>query len=369
MLEKFSVTNFKNFNEKLTFDFTASDYQFNPQSVKEGLVKTAIIYGANASGKSNLGFAMFDIVQHLTDNASKGSFYQNYLTKPNKHPCAEFEYCFIFKQNKVVYRYSKTDHETLLDEFLSINNKEVLSVKRTGERKRAKFSLQGAENLNQGIATANLSIVKYVKENTLLESNDDNTTFNQFFDFIDKMLFFRSLEHNAYLGLENGAKAIDKDIIDRGNVGNFEKFLNEAGIECKLKVVVDENNEEKIVFDFEGESISFFAIASQGTRSIALFYYWYQRIQSNKASFVFIDEFDSFYHHNLSKFIVKKLQEIDVQVVFTTHNTVIMNNDLSRPDCYFILNNGKIASLNKLTDKELREMHNLEKLYRAKKFV
>ncbi|OJA03412.1 AAA family ATPase, partial [Bathymodiolus thermophilus thioautotrophic gill symbiont] len=104
-------------------------------------------------------------------------------------------------------------------------------------------------------------------------------------------------------------------------------------------------------------------------RSIALFYYWYQRIQSNKASFVFIDEFDSFYHHNLSKFIVKKLQEIDVQVVFTTHNTVIMNNDLSRPDCYFILSNGKIASLNKLTDKELREMHNLEKLYRAKKFV
>ncbi|CAC9962602.1 hypothetical protein [uncultured Gammaproteobacteria bacterium] len=39
MLEKFSVTNFKNFNKKLTFDFTASDYQFNPQSIKEGKKK------------------------------------------------------------------------------------------------------------------------------------------------------------------------------------------------------------------------------------------------------------------------------------------------------------------------------------------
>ncbi|CAC9438758.1 hypothetical protein BHECKSOX2_873 [Bathymodiolus heckerae thiotrophic gill symbiont] len=36
MLEKFSVTNF---NKTLTFDFTASDYRFNPQSVKEGKKK------------------------------------------------------------------------------------------------------------------------------------------------------------------------------------------------------------------------------------------------------------------------------------------------------------------------------------------
>ncbi|CAC9563543.1 SMC domain protein [uncultured Gammaproteobacteria bacterium] len=369
MLEKFSVTNFKNFNKKLTFDFTASDYQFNPQSVKEGVVKTAIVYGANASGKSNLGFAIFDIVQHLTDNESKGSFYQNYLTKPISIPYAEFEYCFKFEQNEVVYRYSKTNHEILLDEFLSINKKEVLSVKRTDKKKNANFSLQGAESLNQEIANVNLSIVKYVKENTILENNGNNAVFNQFFDFINKMLFFRSLEHSAYLGLENGSKAIDKDIIDQGHVVDFEKFLNEAGIKCKLGIAKDINNEEKIVFDFGGDdSISFFDIASQGTRAMALFYYWYQRIQSNKTSFVFIDEFDAFYHHNLSKFIIKKLQKIDVQVVFTTHNTDIMTNDLSRPDCYFILNDNKITSVNKLTDQELRKAHNLQKLYKAHAF-
>jgi hypothetical protein len=46
---------------------------------------------------------------------------------------------------------------------------------------------------------------------------------------LDRLLFFRSLEHSAYLGLENGSKAIDKDIIDQGHVVDFEKFLNEAG--------------------------------------------------------------------------------------------------------------------------------------------
>lgn len=369
MLEKFSVTNFKNFNEKLTFDFTASDYQFNAESIKDGIVKTAILYGANASGKSNLGFAMFDIVQHLTNNESKGQFYQHYLTKPSKSPYAEFEYCFNFDNDRVVYQYTKINHEGLGNELLIINDKKVLSVVRNGEKK-AVFALTGAENLSQNISDVNLSIIKYVKENAILEDNQENAVFNQFFDFINKMLFFRSLEQNAYLGLESGFKVIDKDIIDNGNVTDFQKFLNDAGIKCKLDIVVDENNEEKIVFDFnDGEYVSFFDIASQGTRSVTLFYYWYQRILSNKTSFVFIDEFDAFYHHSLAKFIVKKLQEIDVQVVFTTHNTTIMNNDLLRPDCYFILDNGNVVAINKSTDKELREMHNLEKLYRADKFA
>ncbi|KAF3983938.1 MAG: ATP-binding protein [Methylococcales symbiont of Hymedesmia sp. n. MRB-2018] len=367
MLEKFSVTNFKNFNKKLTLDFAASDYQFNPQSIKECIVKTAILYGANASGKSNLGFAIFDIVQHLTNNESKGQFYHHYLTKPSNSPYAEFEYCFKFGSNKVVYQYTKINHEELGNEFLTIDGKEVLSVVRNGEKK-AVFLLKGAENLSQNVSGVNLSIIKYVKENTILEGNEDNAIFNRFFDFINKMLFFRSLEQNAYLGLESGSRVLDKDIIDRGNVADFQKFLNDAGIECKLAIVVDENNEEKIVFDFNGETIGFFEIASQGTRSIALFYYWYQRIKSNKTSFVFIDEFDAFYHHSLAKFIIKKLQEIDVQVIFTTHNTDIMSNDLSRPDCYFVLHNNHITAVNKLTNQELRKAHNLQKLYKANAF-
>lgn len=369
MLEKFSVTNFKNFNQKLTLDFTASDYQFNPQSIKDNIVKTAIVYGTNASGKSNLGFAIFDIVQHLTDNESRGKFYRHYLTKSNgKHkPYADFEYCFKFKNNKVVYQYQKINHEQLGYECLTINDKEVLSVARNGNKK-AIFSLKGAENLSQDITKANLSIIKYVRENAILAKDEDNAVFEQFCDFINKMLFFRSLEYNDYLGLEKGSREIDKDIIDRGHIKYFEEFLNEAGIECKLNVVADENGEERIVFDFDGEYINFFEIASQGTKSVTLFYYWYQRIQSNKTSFIFIDEFDAFYHHNLSEFIVKKLQEIDVQAIFTTHNTSIMSNDLSRPDCYFVLDNNNITAINKLTDQELRKAHNLQKLYKAHAF-
>lgn len=46
----------------------------------------------------------------------------------------------------------------------------------------------------------------------------------------------------------------------------------------------------------------------------------------------------------------------------------VMTNDLLRPDCYFLIENNAIKDLSVSTDKELREAHNLEKMYRAGKF-
>ena len=75
-----------------------------------------------------------------------------------------------------------------------------------------------------------------------------------------------------------------------------------------------------------------------------------------------------FYHKELSEFIVRQLKKLDCQVILTTHNTRLLNNDLMRPDCCFILKNGLLSPLSSLTNKELREAHNIEKMYRAKVF-
>ena len=53
------------------------------------------------------------------------------------------------------------------------------------------------------------------------------------------------------------------------------------------------------------------------------------------------------------------------QSIVTSHNTYLMSNRLTRPDCTFILSSdGVIRSLAVCTDKELREAHNMEKMYR-----
>jgi len=88
-----------------------------------------------------------------------------------------------------------------------------------------------------------------------------------------------------------------------------------------------------------------------------------------KASFVFIDEFDAFYHFELSEAIVKLIKSLkNTQIILTTHNTDLLSNDLLRPDCYFFLKEGKINSLNNLTDKDIRKAHNMQKMYKAGSF-
>ena len=115
-----------------------------------------------------------------------------------------------------------------------------------------------------------------------------------------------------------------------------------------------------------GVKIPFMWVASTGTRDLELQYYWLKEMVN--ASFVFIDEFDAFYHHELSYKISKLLFKGVHQVFMTTHDTFLLTNDLLRPDCFFILKDRKINALCDLTDKELRFGHNLEKLYRGGTF-
>ena len=67
MLTKFSVENYKSFKDKITLDLTKShDYDFNKEAINDkGIIKNAIIFGKNGCGKSNLAFALFDIVTTL----------------------------------------------------------------------------------------------------------------------------------------------------------------------------------------------------------------------------------------------------------------------------------------------------------------
>ena len=182
------------------------------------------------------------------------------------------------------------------------------------------------------------------------------------------MLYFRSLLDRTYLGFDLGGKKLFEEIIKKKNVEDFENFLNVAGIDCKLSIV-EEFGKNTIAFNFDGKQLPFNEVASTGTTALALFYFWYQNIKgSAKVSIVFIDEFDAFYHHSLSALIVEKLKETGVQFILTTHNTSIMTNDLLRPDCYFEMTKNSISSLSKSTQKELREAHNLEKMYKAGSF-
>ena len=366
MLKQFSVENFKGFRDKITFNIgSPSNYSFNSDLIDQGCITKGIIYGINSCGKSNLGLAIFDIITHLTEKQKLLSNYDFYINMSGRKSFAEFEYIFSFDDHEVIYKYSKTDVNSLKCESLSIDEKEVIYfdfLTRDG------FTLlEGSDTLNASIKNESpISRVKYVNSNSILTDNEQNRTFKKFIDFVERMLLFYSLDNRGYEGFMNGTESVAEGIVNSGKVDDFQKFLKENEIDYDL-YGCEVDGRKSIYCRFDNRDADFFRIASTGTRSLALFYYWYIRMK--KASFVYVDEFDAFYHFELSESVQKRLNEIDgVQIFTTTHNTDLMSNDLLRPDCYFLLKENNIKPISELTDKELRQAHNLQKMYKAGAF-
>ena len=149
-------------------------------------------------------------------------------------------------------------------------------------------------------------------------------------------------------------------------IQDLEDFLREVNLPFHL--VVKDKGEGKKVYCRVGEKeVAFAPLMSSGTKSLVFLFLWY--LQRENISFIFIDEFDAFYHTDLSVAVIRKLmEEKNTQVVFTSHNTDIITNELLRPDCYFILDDNRIQPFCSLTDKALREAHNLQKMYKAGAF-
>lgn len=369
MLKRFIVTNFKNFGNRteLILD-TPSNYEFHEEIVENNCITKCMFYGKNGSGKSNLALALFDIVLHLTDKERAFDKYNWYLNLSGDKACAEFEYLFQFGDDEVSYHYRKSGPLSLLNETLIINGEEVVQydfIKQEGFTK-----LKGSETLqlNTGlqIGINGLSRVKYIKSNAILEDNEINKAFAGFIDFVDRMLMFYSLDSNRYQGFSLGVSSYTLGIIEANRIREFQEFLHQQGVDYDL-VAMDFNGSNDLFCRFPKQAVRFVDIASTGTKSLALFYYWY--ISMEQASLVFIDEYDAFYHFELAQELVRLVRSIkNTQVFMSTHNTDLLSNDLLRPDAYYIIENDMIRPLNEKTDKELRRAHNLQKMYKAGSF-
>ncbi len=172
------------------------------------------------------------------------------------------------------------------------------------------------------------------------------------------MGFPRKINDSFYELLENSEKLKD-----------FEEFLNAMGIECSLVLKKLPDGQRELYFAHE-KLIPFFQNASSGTLALVTLY---RRLVSRvwEASFIYLDEFDAFYHYEMAENLIRffKIKYPKCQIIMTSHNTNLMTNRLMRPDCLFILSRiGTLTSLCNATPRELREGHNLEKMYISGEF-
>ena len=362
MLKRFEVENFKGFDKRVVFDLTARDYSFNSILVSGGIVNKAIIYGKNGIGKSSLGIALFDIICHLTDKEKMNNrYFSNYVNLASATDFASFKYYFQFDEDSVIYEYDKKSPDYLLREKLTINNVIVVDYDYFNIKKQYIDSTLKGE-LNIDLIDNKLSVIKYIYRNR--PNNPDSPLFKMM-KFCENMLWFRCLsEGNAYCGFTNGGAFLVDKLYESGKVKEFQKFLESNGLEYTLGFEIFNGRPELMAyFGPSMKSAPFVSLASTGTMALFLFYIW--GISSfDKISFLFIDEFDAFLHYESAENIVSRLNKNkNFQTILITHNTYLMQNRLTRPDCCFIMTKNKVTNLFDSTTKEIREAHNLEKMY------
>lgn len=364
MLRKFAVTNYRGFSERIEWDLTQpKNYEFNSFAVKDGLVKNGIIYGPNGCGKSNFALAIFDIVNHLSQNWKKPDYYINFVFAGAKKQPVEFEYEFSFDDYILKYKYSKNAQGILTEEYLNVNSEEIFTRK-LGSLiiNDAHFPMDEHFKKNFTGNANNVSIINFLLTSYPLPEHHYLLKLR---NFVNSMLWFRSLEDREFIGLETNPDLINRYIITHGLIKEFSIFLkNISGQEFEFSKIG--NNNEVIFCNINGSFVDFNSIASTGTHSLTLLFFWLKHLE--KASFVFIDEFDAFYHFDLAFKICKEIFKLDCQAFMSSHNTYLMTNDLLRPDCNFILDKNKIKPLCDCTEKELRWGHNIEKLFRGGTF-
>lgn len=366
MLIKFAVKNYRGFAERIEWVLSSPcNYEFNSSAIKDGVLKNGILWGKNGSGKTNFSLAIFDIVNHLTQKHTEHDYYENFVYAGAPDKPVDFEYTFRFGEQTVFYSYSKSKQGTLINERLVVDKLERFYQSR--ERKevvlnQSDFPIDAIKLNDIRDSVNDMSIVNFLWTNFPMSADNYLVKLKQ---FVDGMLWFRRLELPKYIGFETGVSEIEDFIIAEGLYKDYENFLSDVS-DQQFQFVEPIKGDKLLYCRYGDNKIPLIKIASTGTVSLELLYYWIQKMKD--ATFVFIDEFDAFYHFKLSLNVCKRIFGLDCQVFVSSHNTHLLTNDLLRPDCNFVLQNGSIKPLCELTSKELREANNIEKLYRAGTF-
>ena len=379
MLKKFTLKNYKNFKDEISIDFeNTAGYQFSTDCITDGTISKMLIYGRNATGKTNLGKALIDICMTMFGvrrYADTGVF----LNADSIDETATFSYEFGFENNELIYRYTRFYNQELRNEELRINKKSIFSCDFENNKfdfKNLKYINAETANIDRYLQSVDIGNEEELQEPKLpflrwLISNvalNSDSILIKLANYTRRMLMITA--GNTMLRTSRRMNDSFYELLEDSNrLKDLEDFLNEMGIECKLILQKLPDGQRELYFEHE-KLVPFYETASSGT--LALVDLYRRLIPKNwTPSFIYLDEFDAFYHYEMSEKVINffKRRYPKCQIIMTSHNTNLMTNRLIRPDCLFILSKtGTLTSLCNATERELREGHNLEKMYISGEF-
>jgi len=369
MLIQFKVGNFLSFRDMVTLSMVASPIKehrdtnvFEADKIK--LLKSAVIYGANASGKSNLFRAMrfarkFIFISSKETQATEEIKVANFkLSTETENKPSFFE--FVFLQEGIRYRYGfEINRAEVLREWLFYNpkTKEAKLFERESNnikvglnfqegkefidktRKNALF-LSVVAQFNGAIST---KILGWFKNFRIISGLDDgrylNYTLTKLEDqnFKNEIIEFLKI---ADVGIEDFD--VEQAEISLGDLPKalVEKLLKDESrppdkiVETKLKTVHKKFDKAESVSSLEKFNLG--SEESEGTKK--LFAISGPIIDTLKNGRILaIDEFDSRLHPLLSQFLIRLFNSkiknpLNAQLIFASHDTSFFNKNFFRRD-------------------------------------
>ena len=371
------MKNYKNFKYTITINFKdIAGYQFNTECISDGIISKMLIYGKNATGKTNLGRALMDIHSTLFSSPflmTDGIF----LNADSTENYASFSYEFQFEDNEVIYKYTKFSEYELRDEELLINKKSIFkwdfvnedyNVDNLGEINAetaiVERYIQSLEGDITGEIEPKLSFLKWLLGNVAFKSDSVLILLSEYIRRMKRITVSNIMTRHKLVN-----ERFFETLEEPEQLKDLEDFLNAMGIECKLILEKLPDGQRELYFRHE-RLVPFYGNASSGTLALVNLYRNFVSVV-REASFIYLDEFDAFYHYEMAEKVIEffKNRYPKCQMILMSHNTNLMVNRLMRPDCVFILSRGgSLTALCKATDRELREGHNLEKMYISGEF-
>ena len=382
MLIRFSFKNFKSFKDENCLDMEATslkEHEYNVAKIDNGeYLKVSAIYGANASGKTNV-LQAFDYMKKrilVSDDSKKNSPIDEenvYSFMINNDPIA-LEVEILAKNNKI-YKYG---FELVKDNIIS----EWLYEKRVNKF----YSIFERKNNNKKMMIDNkLSKLANIDERTLFlniysKIDKDNEDFSNVYDWF-----------------------VNSTYLDLGNP-NFERFINNR---VSLKILSDENYKKELLkfirtFDSGIEGIKTtpdsieavksnngiidievihkgengelkalpFYLESNGTRKMFhLFDFFMDALKNGMV--LFVDELDAKLHPLLTRYITNLFHNSETnkgngQLIYSTHDTVNLNKETFRRDEIWFAEKDKdgISEIYALSDYILEDDKNAGKKVR-----
>jgi hypothetical protein len=194
---------------------------------------------------------------------------------------------------------------------------------------------------------------------------DKDSPIGVILNFANHSLYYMAMwKKDTHIGMIEDEDDTERYLIQNGLVEDFNEFLRQI---CSVDIKLGSQGDRLMVVGEKG-SIPFRTSVSRGTMIMCRLYAWLRRCKDRDA-LMFFDDFDDMFHYKTAENAIRSIiSQISAQCIFVTHNTGLASNDFLRPDCCFIMEDGKLRSFSSLTDKDIRRGHNLEKMLREGEF-